>query len=73
MDISIPSVLVSFFFFFPVKRHHEQGNTYKGKYLILLFQRFNPLSSWWEIWQLVDRHAAEGRDKSSTQRQPGGV
>ena len=34
-----------------VKRHHDQGNSYKGKHLIeagLQFQRFSPLSSWWE-------------------------
>jgi hypothetical protein len=34
-----------------VKRHHDQGNSYKGKHLIgagLQFQRFSPLSSRWE-------------------------
>ena len=32
-----------------VKRHYDQGNCYKGKYLIgdsLQFERFSPLSSW---------------------------
>ena len=37
-----------------MKRHHDQGNSYKGKHLIgagLQFQRFSPLSSWQEAWQ----------------------
>jgi hypothetical protein len=32
-----------------VKRHHDQGNSYKRQHLIgagLQFQRLNPLSSW---------------------------
>jgi hypothetical protein len=32
-----------------VKRHHDQGKSYKGQRLIgagLLVQRFRPLSSW---------------------------
>ena len=32
-----------------VKKHHDQGNSYKDKHLIgagLQFQRFSPLSSW---------------------------
>jgi hypothetical protein len=36
-----------------VKRHHDQGNSHKGKHLIwvgLQFQRFRPLSSWQEVW-----------------------
>ena len=35
--------------FIAVKRHHDQGNFYKGQYLVgagLQFQRFNPLLSW---------------------------
>ena len=34
-----------------MKRYHDRGNSYKGKYLIRAhsqFQRFSPLSSWWE-------------------------
>jgi hypothetical protein len=34
-----------------VKRHHGQGNSYKGQHLIrsgLEVQRFSPLSSRWE-------------------------
>jgi hypothetical protein len=35
--------------FIAVKRHHDQGNSYKGKHLVrdgLQFQRFSSLSSW---------------------------
>jgi hypothetical protein len=52
-----------------VKRHHDQGNSYKGKHLIgagLQFQRFGPLSSWWEAWQHSHRHGVEGGAESST-------
>jgi hypothetical protein len=34
-----------------VKRNHDQGNSYKGQYLIqadIYIQRFSPLSSRWE-------------------------
>jgi hypothetical protein len=37
--------------FIAVKRHHDQGNSNKGKRLIgagLEFQEFSPLSSWQE-------------------------
>jgi hypothetical protein len=37
-----------------VKRHHDQGISYKGQHLIetgLQGQGFGPLSSWWEAWQ----------------------
>jgi hypothetical protein len=37
-----------------VRRHHLHSNSYKGRHLIgagLQFQRFDPLSSWWEAWQ----------------------
>ena len=36
-----------------MKRYHDQGNSYKTKHSIeagLQFQRFSPLSSWWEAW-----------------------
>ena len=42
-----------------VKRHHDHGNSYKGKHLIgsgLQFQRFSPLSSWWGAWQHTGKH-----------------
>jgi hypothetical protein len=51
-----------------VKRHHDQGNPYRGKHLIgagLQFQGFSPLSSWWDTWQHAGRHGA-GRAVSST-------
>jgi hypothetical protein len=38
-----------------VNRHHDHGNSDKGKHFIgagLQFQRFGPLSSWWEVWWL---------------------
>ena len=41
-----------------VKRHHDQGNSYKGKHLIaasLQVQRFSPLSSWKKVWQHTSR------------------
>jgi len=52
---------------FAMKRHHDQGNFYKGKHLIgagLQFQKFSPESSWQEAWQRAGRHSAGG-DKSS--------
>jgi hypothetical protein len=45
-----------------VKRHHDHGNSYKGKHLVedgLNFQRFSPVSSWQEAWQRAGRHGAE--------------
>ena len=45
-----------------MRRHHDQGNSYKGKHLIgtgLQFERFSPLSSWWEAWQHTVRHGAK--------------
>jgi hypothetical protein len=41
------------------KRYHEQGNSYKGEHLTgagLQVQRFGPLSSCQEAWQLAGRH-----------------
>jgi hypothetical protein len=47
-----------------MKRHHDEGNAYKGQHLIgagLLFQRFSPFSSWYEAWQYPGKHdAGEG-------------
>jgi hypothetical protein len=43
------------------KRHHDQGNSYKGKHLIgagLQFLRFSPFLPWQETWQHVGRHGA---------------
>jgi hypothetical protein len=40
--------------FIAVQRHHDQGNSYNGKHLFeagLYFEKFRPLSSWWEAWQ----------------------
>jgi hypothetical protein len=51
-----------------VKRHHDQGISYKGQHLIgagLQVQRLSPLLPWWEAWQLPGRHgAAEGAESS---------
>jgi hypothetical protein len=47
--LCIPSILVRVFI--AVKRHHDQGNSYKGQHLIgagLQVQGFSPLSSRWE-------------------------
>jgi len=46
-----------------VKRHRDQGNSYKGQCLIgagLQSQRFSPLSSWREAWTYEGRHGAGG-------------
>ena len=44
------------------KRHHDHGNSYKGKIFntgFLHFQRFSPLSLWYKItWWLAGRHGA---------------
>jgi hypothetical protein len=71
-EISQISVLVKFTV---VKRHHDQGNSYKGQHLIgagLLVQRFSPLLSRQEAWQHPGRHGA-GRALSSDfiKRKPG--
>jgi hypothetical protein len=46
-----------------VKGHHDEGNSLIGSGL--QFQRFSPLSSWWEAWQHAGRHWVRGA-KSST-------
>ena len=58
-EAELESVLVRVFN--AVERHHDQSNSYKGKRLIgagLRFQRFSPLSSWWEVWWQASRHGA---------------
>jgi hypothetical protein len=32
----------------------------------LQFQRFNPLSPWWEAWQHAGRHGAGGAESSTS-------
>jgi hypothetical protein len=52
-----------------VIRHHNHGNSYKGKHLTgvgLQFQRFSSLLSWWEAWQHAGRHGAGEKAESST-------
>ena len=52
-----------------VKRHHDQGNSYKEQHLIgagLQVQRFSP-SSWHETWQHPGRHGSEGKQKTGFQ------
>ena len=52
-----------------MKRHHGQGNFYKGKHLIgtgLQFQRYSQLSSWQEARQCVGRHGARGAESSTS-------
>ena len=49
------------------KRHHDQGNSYKG-HLIgvgLQVQRFSPLSLWEEAWQHPGRHGARKAESST--------
>lgn len=57
---------------FTVKRQHDRRNSYKEEQIIragLHFQRFSPLSSWWEACWYVGRHGprevAEGPASSS--------
>ena len=43
----------------PVKRHQDQGNTYKEQHLIgagLQVESFSPLLSWQEAWQHPGSH-----------------
>jgi len=45
--------------FIAVKRHHDHGNSYKGKHFIeagLQIQRFNPISPGQEAWWHTGRH-----------------
>ena len=70
LDIMNRAAMITFLSegFIAMKRHHDQGKSYKGLHLIgagLQVQRFSPLSSWWEAWQHPGRHGA-GRVKSST-------
>ena len=49
------------------KRHHDQGNAYKGQHLTeagLQVQGFSPLSSRWGTWQHPGRHGAGGTESS---------
>jgi hypothetical protein len=51
------------------KRYHGQGNSYKGKHLIitgLQFQRVSLLSSWWEARQRIGTHGAGGVKNSTS-------
>ena len=48
-----------------MKRHHDQGNSYKGQHLIgagLLVQQLSLLSSWPEALQCPGRHGAGGAE-----------
>jgi hypothetical protein len=52
-----------------VKRHHDQGKSYKGQHLIgagSQVQRFSPLSSWRESWQHSGRHGARGAENCTS-------
>jgi hypothetical protein len=52
-----------------VKRHHDQGISYKGKHVIgpgLQFQSFSPLSSRQEAWQHPGRYNDGDEAESST-------
>jgi hypothetical protein len=52
-----------------VKRHHDQGNSYKGQCSIgtsLWVQGSSPLSSRQEAWQHLGRHCAREGAESST-------
>ena len=71
-EVELESVLVRVFN--AVERHHDQSNSYKGKHLIgagLRFQRFSPLSSWWEAWWHAGRHGAGEGAKNSMYRSKG--
>ena len=52
-----------------VKRHHNHGNSQKGKYFpgaCLQFQRFSLLSAWQEAWWYTGRHGTESSITRST-------
>ena len=53
-----------------MKRHHDQGNSYKGQHLIgagFQFQRFYTLLSWQKAWHHLGRHdAGEGAESSTS-------
>ena len=49
-----------------VRRHHDQGNSYKGKFnrgcLTVLEGQVSTLLSWWEAWQHPGRRGdVEGK------------
>jgi hypothetical protein len=51
-----------------VKRHHDQGNFYKGQHVVragLLVLRFSPLS-WQEAWQHPGRYGTGGAEGSTS-------
>ena len=57
-----------------VKRHHDHGNSYKGKHLAgagLHLQRFCQLSSWQEAWRHTGRYGAGIEAENSTSRLAG--
>ena len=51
-----------------VNRHHNHGNSYKGKYLArtTLELMFSLLSSWQGAWQCAGRHGSGEGAESST-------
>ena len=53
-----------------VKRHHNQGNSYKRQQHLtgagLQVQRFSPLSSRQEAWQHLGRHGTGGAESSTS-------
>jgi hypothetical protein len=52
-----------------IKRHYDHHNFYKGNHLtgtLLMVQRFNPLSSWWEAWHHTGGQGAGKIAESST-------
>jgi hypothetical protein len=61
-------------FYYMVNRHHDHGNSYKEKHLVvsgLNFQMFSPLLSWWETWWRAGRDDAEEVGESFTFRSAG--
>ena len=57
--------------FSAVKRHHAQGNSYKGQCLIgvgIQVQSFSPLSAWHEECQQAGRHGVGGAKSSKKPR-----
>ena len=62
LDTSLSRFPVLVRVFVAKKKHHDHGNSYKGKHFIegarLQFQRFSPLSSWQGACQHADRCGA---------------
>jgi hypothetical protein len=51
-----------------MRRHHDQGNSYKGHLIgaCLCFQRLSPLASWQEAWRRAGSYGVGGAECSTS-------